>query len=122
MDDFGKAEDIMILGLIIVIGYGLYKFSTSFGCVVNQLFGLSGPDCSAPPAGGSYVNAANQVVASPVASTESILGIGSGYPATPDTCSWWDPFCSVPDNYNAGSLATTSSTGSGSGGGGGSAF
>ena len=83
MDDFGKAEDIMILGLIVLVGYGLYKFSASFGCTVNQIFGLPcAADQSTAP-GGSYASAANQVVTSPGSSLESILGIGPAYPSQP---------------------------------------
>jgi hypothetical protein len=111
MDDIGKAEDIVILGLVIVIGWALYEAGGAFASAINQFFGLSSGNAQTAPAGygGTYVSAAGTTASDPLGSIESILGIGSGYP-------------SAPANNNAGSLATTPTTGSGSGGGGGAAF
>lgn len=90
--DFERGEDVLILALIVAIGYGLYKFSTSANCFINQLFGLQ---CSTPandnpataPAGysGTYASAANTVVTDPITSLETILGLNQSMPPAPAT-------------------------------------
>jgi len=85
MDDFGKAEDIAILALVIVIGYGLYKAGGAFSQQIDQLFGLN-PDAAntAAGGGGTYTGAVNQVITHLWGSLESILGIGPAYPSSSD--------------------------------------
>jgi hypothetical protein len=76
-----KAETFGILALLVVIGYAIYKGATSFGCTLNQLFGLPCSEDQATAPGGSYVNALNQTVSNPISTIGTIL-TPSGPPST----------------------------------------
>jgi hypothetical protein len=77
--DIEGGEVVIGLGLLIVIGYFIYQFSQSACQTINALFGLSVASCTggnpANQPGGSYTNAANQVITNPLTSLETILGM-----------------------------------------------
>lgn len=120
--DIEGGEVVIGLGLIMVIGYFLYQFSQSACSAINSLFGLSntcGPSANTAataPAGygGSYTNAANQVVTDPLTSLETILGFNQTS----------TPGASSPPLVGSAvvSAQTNPGTGAGFSGGGGGAF
>jgi hypothetical protein len=77
--DIEGAEGVLALALIVLIGYGLYKFSSSFACAVNKIIGNNtdptcGPvDSNADPAN-TYAAAANQTVTNPGTTLGTIFG------------------------------------------------
>lgn len=111
--DLEGGEFILGLGLIIVIGYFLYQWSTSFGNAVDQVLGIStNTNAATAPAGygGTYTGAANQVLTNPLTSLETIVGLNQTQ----------TPGATQPTMI--GSVATNPGTGIGSAGGGGGAF
>jgi hypothetical protein len=83
MGELDQAENIAMLVLIVIIGYGLYKFSDSFSTAIDNVLGIStDTNAATAPAGygGTYTNAANQVVTNPLMSIETILGMNQSMP------------------------------------------
>ena len=121
--DIEGGELVLGLGLVIVIGWALYKFSQSFKDTIDQVFGLSSGTAATAPAGygGTYANAANQVVTSPLTSLATIVGLNQTQtPAAPTAGPVTDPVSGITvypgaDGTPTGTIGSAVTSGVGGG-------